>query len=50
MQHVLSDLVAAGKVDREQAIERSEHRITPRLSGIAGAFDAALFALLRFVH
>lgn len=32
------------------AIERAEHRITLRLIGIVGAFDAALFALLRFVH
>jgi hypothetical protein len=31
-------------------IERAEHRITLRLIGIVGAFDAALFALLRFVH
>jgi uncharacterized protein YlxW (UPF0749 family) len=32
------------------AVERAEHRITLRLIGIVGAFDAALFALLRFVH
>ena len=32
------------------AIERAEHRLTLRLIGIVGAFDAALFALLRFVH
>ena|SRR5665213_630503 len=32
------------------AIERAEHRVTLRVIGIVGAFDAALFALLRFVH
>lgn len=65
-QHILPELVtkadlAAAKSDIEQAIarlenrtdlalERAEHRITLRLIGIVGAFDAALFALLRFVH
>ena len=52
---VLPDLVtkadlAATKVDLEQAMERIEHRLTLRVIGIVGAFDAALFALLRFVH
>ena len=42
--------LAATKTELEQAIERSEHRLTLRLIGIVGAFDAALFALLRFVH
>jgi hypothetical protein len=65
-QHVLPELVtkadlAAAKADLEKAIdrlehkldiaiERSEHRLTLRVIGIVGAFDAALFALLRFVH
>ena len=54
-KHVLPDLVtkadlAAAKVELEQALERIEHRLTLRLIGIVGAFDAALFALLRFVH
>lgn len=54
-KHVLPDLVtkadlAAAKADLEQAIERIEHRLTLRVIGIVGAFDAALFALLRFVH
>ncbi len=54
-KHVLPDLVtktdlAAAKVELEQAMERIEHRLTLRLIGIVGAFDAALFALLRFVH
>jgi hypothetical protein len=54
-KYVLPDLVtkadlAATKLELEQAIERSEHRLTMRLIGIVGAFDAALFALLRFVH
>jgi hypothetical protein len=31
-------------------MERIEHRLTLRLIGISGAFDAALFVLLRFVH
>jgi hypothetical protein len=31
-------------------IERAEHRTTLRLIGVVAAFDAALFALLRFVH
>lgn len=30
--------------------ERAEHRIALRLVGIVGAFAAAPFALLRFVH
>ncbi len=38
------------KADLDIAIERLEHRLTLRLIGIVGAFDAALFALLRFVH
>ncbi|MGA8381820.1 MAG: hypothetical protein WB710_11910 [Stellaceae bacterium] len=46
--HVLPQLVT--KADLEIAIERLEHRLTLRLIGIVGAFDAALFALLRFVH
>jgi hypothetical protein len=54
-KYVLPDLVtkadlAATKVELEQAMERIEHRLTLRLIGIVGAFDAALFALLRFVH
>ena len=54
-KHVLPDLVtksdlAAAKAELEQAIERIEHRLTLRVIGIVGAFDAALFALLRFVH
>jgi len=54
-RHVLPDLVtkadlAATKIELEQAMERIEHRLTLRLIGIVGAFDAALFALLRFVH
>ena len=54
-KYVLPDIVtkadlAATKVELEQAIERLEHRLTLRLIGIVGAFDAALFALLRFVH
>ncbi len=52
---MLPDLVtkadlAAAKADLKQAIERIEHRLTLRVIGIVGAFDAALFALLRFVH
>lgn len=46
--HVLPQLVT--KADLDIAIERLEHRLTLRLIGIVGAFDAALFALLRFVH
>lgn len=38
------------KADLDIAIERLEHRLTLRLIGIVGASDAALFALLRFVH
>jgi len=38
------------KPDLDIAIERLEHRLALRLIGIVGAFDAALFALLRFVH
>jgi hypothetical protein len=65
-QHILPDLVTKvdldqavqkleGRLERlehqmDLAIERAEHQITPRLIGIVGAFDAALFALLRFVH
>lgn len=54
-RHVLPELVtkadlAAAKRELEQAIERIEHRLTLRVIGIVGAFDAALFALLRFVH
>ena len=54
-KHVLPDLaakadLAAAKVDIERAIERVEHRLRPRLIRIVCAFDAALFALLRFVH
>jgi len=47
-RHVLPQLVT--KADLDIAIERLEHRLTLRLIGIVGAFDAALFALLRFVH
>jgi hypothetical protein len=46
--HVLPQLVT--KPDLDIAIERLEHRLTLRLITIVGAFDAALFALLRFVH
>lgn len=46
--HVLPQLVT--KADLDIAVERLEHRLTLRLIGIVGAFDAALFALLRFVH
>ena len=54
-KYVLPDLVTkadltATKVDLEHAMERLEHRLTLRLIGIVGAFDAALFALLRFAH
>ena len=54
-KYVLPDLVTkadltATKTELEQAIERSEHRLTLRVIGIVGAFNAALFALLRFVH
>jgi hypothetical protein len=54
-RYVLPDLVtnadlAAAKLELEQAIERGEHRLTLRMIGITGAFNAALFALLRFVH
>ncbi len=38
------------KADLEIAIEWLEHRLTLRLVRIVGAFDAAVFALLRFVH
>jgi hypothetical protein len=47
-KHVLPQLVT--KPDLDIAIERLEHRLTLRLITIVGAFDAALFALLRFVH
>lgn len=46
--HVLPQLVT--KADLDSAVERFEHRLTLRLIGIVGAFDAALFALLLFVH
>lgn len=46
--HVLPQLVT--KADLDIAVERLEHRLTIRLISIVGAFDAALFALLRFVH
>ncbi len=54
-KYVLPDIVtkadlAATKVDLEQAMERIEQRLTLRVIGIVGAFDAALFALLRFAH
>jgi len=54
-KYVLPDVVtkadlAATKTELKQAIERSEHRLTLRVIGIDGAFNAALFALLRFVH
>jgi hypothetical protein len=54
-KYVLPDLVTrtdlvAAKAELEQAIERSEHRLTLRVIVIVGAFNAALFALLRFVH
>ncbi len=41
-KYVVPDLVTKA--------ERIEHRLTQRVIGIVGAFDAALFALLRFVH
>lgn len=47
-QHVLPELVT--KADLDIAIERLEHRLTLRMTSIVGVFDAALFALLRFVH
>ena len=55
VKYVLPELVtkgdlAATKTDLERAMDRLEHRLTLRLIGIVGAFDAALFALLRFVH
>jgi hypothetical protein len=46
--HVLPQLVT--KADLDIAIERLEHRLTLRLIGIVGAFDAALFAFLLFVR
>ena len=54
-KYVLPDLVTkadleVAKTDLEQAIERSEHRVTLRLIGVVGAFNAALFALLRLLH
>lgn len=45
---MLPQLVTKAALDI--AIERLEHRLTLRLIGIVGASDAALFALLRFVH
>ncbi|HEX3952650.1 MAG TPA: hypothetical protein VHW90_03685 [Stellaceae bacterium] len=47
-RYVLPQLVT--KMDLEVAVERLEHRLTLRLITIVGAFDAALFTLLRFVH
>ena len=47
-KHVLPQLLT--KADLDIAVERLEHRLTLRLIGIVGAFDAALFALQRFVH
>ena len=47
-KHVLPELVT--KSDLDIAIERLEHRLTLRVITIVGFFDAALFALLRFVH
>ena len=47
-KYVLPQLVT--KTDLETALERLEHRLTLRLIGVVGAFNAALFALLRFVH
>jgi hypothetical protein len=44
-KHVLPELVT--KADLEIAIERLEHRLTLRLIAVVGAFNAALFALLR---
>ena len=46
--HVLPQLVT--KPDLDMAIERLEHWLTLRLISIVGIFDAARFALLRFVH
>ena len=46
--HVLPQLVT--KADLDIAIERLEHRLTLRIISIVGIFDAALFALLRFIH
>jgi hypothetical protein len=46
--YVLPQLVT--KADLDVAIERLEHRLTVRVISIVGIFDAALFALLRFVH
>jgi len=47
-KYVLPQLVT--KTDLETGLERLEHRLTLRLIGVVGAFNAALFALLRFVH
>jgi hypothetical protein len=47
-KYILLQLVT--KPDLDIAIERLEHRLTLRLIAIVGAFYAALFALLRFVH
>ena len=54
-KYVLPELVtkadlAATKVDLERAMERLGHSLTLRLIGVVGAFNSALFALLRFVH
>ena len=46
--YVLPQLVT--KADLDVAIEWLEHRLTVRVISIVGIFDAALFALLRFVH
>jgi hypothetical protein len=55
VNHVLPDLVTkadldAAKTELERAMERLEHRLTLRLIAVVGVFNAALFALLRFVH
>jgi hypothetical protein len=59
INHVLPDLVTkadllATKVELEQAMERSEHRLTVRffglMLGVNGLMNGILFALLRFVH
>jgi hypothetical protein len=47
-KYVLPQLVT--KADLDVAVERLEHRLTLRVIGVVGAFDAALFALLRFAH
>jgi hypothetical protein len=47
-KYVLPQLVT--KADLDVAVERLEHRLTLRVIGVVGGFDAALFALLRFAH